>query len=526
MARPSVAHGGFIIPNAGDVSEPILAEPDKIDFNTVANARWGVISGCLVTAQSGGVVSVQDGTAVVNGQFVLVKAATLPITSATGPPRFDLVVTDNSGNPSVLVGTQSSNPVMRDVLPTQTLLAVILCVSGKAATDFVVDKRKFLAPNLLTQVGIEDDLLRNFNAPGAAPTDPVLNYYRVLGSGETIWLNDARLKRTGAASLGIEDNLDVKTALSAGTLASRGTLTVAGNLTAKNFRRSVGTPPNPGTIGDLWQDPDTGKLSIFKKISGLDQWDEVTSISSILPTGSILQSLETPTRMSPLGWLALDGNVVVDETAYPNLFKVAALLAYAQGTAPNRKLYLPNLSRRVLMTDHANAGKYGPNRAKGTNPNTIKLTVAQMPQHGHKALGAGGFTPKGEITGSPATTGYHTHPAAGLVHSHPYTDPGHGHDVSVATLVGATVTNGAGTSSTAVFTPNATGRTKIKSDEALIAVTVGNPSPALKADGAPHDHPITFSPVPAHEHNTDLAGSGAGIDITPDYFTVYTYVKG
>ena len=67
MARPSVQHNGFIIPNAQDVSNTILAEPDKIDFNTVADARWGVISGCAIGEQGPLALTVGSGVAVVNG---------------------------------------------------------------------------------------------------------------------------------------------------------------------------------------------------------------------------------------------------------------------------------------------------------------------------------------------------------------------------------------------------------------------------------------------------------------------------
>ena len=47
--RRVLKHDGFFVPNAQDVAKPELAEPDRIDFNTIAHARWGVINGCLVT---------------------------------------------------------------------------------------------------------------------------------------------------------------------------------------------------------------------------------------------------------------------------------------------------------------------------------------------------------------------------------------------------------------------------------------------------------------------------------------------
>lgn len=520
MARPSVKHGGFIIPNAGDVSEPVLAEPDRIDFNTLANDRWGVLTGCLVAAQSTGLLSVQDGTAMVNGRFVVVTGrADLQVTIPSGAPKFDLVVVDDNGTPMVIPGTQSNSPVLPDPTPNQTVLAAVYCVSGKPLTDFVIDKRKFLAPNLLTKVDPTDDLIRNFDSVAADPLDPPSNWYRVLGNGETIWLNDTRLARSKQGTLKVSDNLEVRTGVSAGLLASTGDVSAVGNVTGKNLRRAVGaSEAKAPTLADLWQDPGTGMVYIGKMISGIMQWDQIATMGNFMPPGTIINSLVGPTRMAEAGWLALNGTTRVSEDAYPNIFGVTALQKFCTGVSPHRIMDLPNLTRRIMMTDFTNVAVYGPAaRAAG---NVIKLSVAQLPQHDHatKTGNAGGFTPSGQVQSS----GVHGH--TGVTHAHQTTDPGHPHSVAVANLVGATVANGAPTDAVAVLTPNATGRQRVNIDEAYTNLVIKDTTPPV--GGGAHPHPVVLAKVDPHYHNMPPTpvGTGAGIDISPDYFTVYTYV--
>ena len=93
MARPSVQHNGFLIPNAQDVSNPLLAEPDRIDFNTDRCSRWGIISGCAIGEQGALTVSVGSGVALINGIMVPVAGGGITNTAGRGggrpvrPPR-------------------------------------------------------------------------------------------------------------------------------------------------------------------------------------------------------------------------------------------------------------------------------------------------------------------------------------------------------------------------------------------------------------------------------------------------------
>ena len=82
MTRPSVKHDGFLVPNAALVDHPRMAEPDQIDFNTVAQARWGVVEGCLVTVSGSQAQCTLGGLALVNGD----SRQCLPRTD--GEPRY------------------------------------------------------------------------------------------------------------------------------------------------------------------------------------------------------------------------------------------------------------------------------------------------------------------------------------------------------------------------------------------------------------------------------------------------------
>src|SRR6185295_14701608 len=130
MARPTVLHQGFFVPNAQDVTKPELAEPDRIDFNISGNARWGVLSGCLVTV-SGATASNTAGTALVNGVLVdVVAGQNTHVGSGGTQSRFDLVGVDNTGKLVTVAGTPSLDPVFPDPPTTVTALAAVLCSAG------------------------------------------------------------------------------------------------------------------------------------------------------------------------------------------------------------------------------------------------------------------------------------------------------------------------------------------------------------------------------------------------------------
>ena len=154
MARPSVAHNGFLIPNAQDVSQTVLAEPDKIDFNTIADARWGVVSGCAIGEQGPLALTIGAGVAVVNSKLVPVRGGTVTLSQPTTGARFINILVDDGGVIRTVDGTATADPVFPDVPVTHTLLATVYASTDSVSLqDFVVDKRKFLTPALFSNVG-------------------------------------------------------------------------------------------------------------------------------------------------------------------------------------------------------------------------------------------------------------------------------------------------------------------------------------------------------------------------------------
>lgn len=536
MTRPSVAHGGFLIPNAGDVSDPILAEPDRIDFNTVAGGRWGVLVGCGVTGRGGTGLTVAAGTAMVNGKFTVIKEQkNLDVTVPTGASKFDLVVVDDGGNVYLHKGIEAADPVFPDPAVNETLLAAVYCKSGIAnVSDYIIDKRVMLAPALITQINANEDLVRNYKGLPASPDDPLQDFFTIHGDGSITWLNDTVLSRYGVATLQVANHLRAIGNIVAGLDLSAANVVAAENVTALNLRRTTSMPPiSTARVGDIWQNPanDVGSAYIARQEidgSGLF-WDEMVTFGNVMPTGMICYSLESPTRMARAGWLALDGKTTVHEAEYPNLFNVAALKDFINtGVAPNRSMALPDMTRRFPLVDFNSPGKYGPkDGANNRANNAIYLTTAQLPPHAHGPVAtgdAGGFTPAGKVETSGSK---HGHTMADDTHSHDYTDPGHPHSVAVANLVGATLAAGAPVGTTAVLTPNAAGRSRVNIDEAYVKITIKNDAHHHNTTNGDHDHAFQANPIAAHHHaiTEKAVGENAAIDITPNYLSMYCYVR-
>lgn len=528
MARPSVAHGGFLIPNAGTVTEPLLSEPDRVDFNTAAQNRWGVLNGCQVTGIGSNQVKVSPGSAMVNGRFVYVTDTDLSVTVPTGLSKFDLILVNNAGVAYVLPGKESNDPFFPDPPVTATILAAVYCKPGLNLADYVIDKRKFLAPALMASILPGDDLIRNFKAPGATAGDPLQDYYRVYGDGKTVWLNDTIVTRSGVASLQVENNLSVKTALAAKTVSAEG-ISATADIQARNLRRAT-TPPLVPNKGDIWQNTNTGSVYIANPapVGGLE-WDEIATMGNMLPPGTVIMSMEAPARMEAKGWLQMNGRTVL-EVDWPSLFTIASLVAYTSGFAPNRVITLPNLTSRVIMPifTAAGIGKFGPviGGVERTT-NTYVLTATDIPEHSHAVdATATAVTPRGIIQ---ATTGTHEHLLPD--HSHADTETPHFHNMGVAT-VAATVTpvvDGAAVGANAVITPVYTGKevSKTTSDLALIKVGAVT-APIPKIQGGPHAHPFEGTPQ-THDHDMVQATYGKAppnpVNFTPNYFTMYYYIR-
>jgi len=145
---------GFYIPNAPDASVTDQSEPDSVDFLALGNRKSGVISGCLVSAQSSPnqTVQVTVGEVLTEGVYKPVAVSSnlsLGLGSASGP-RFDLVVATSTGALAVRTGTASANPVFPSLSTGDVLLAAVYRTSGTSSTitnTQIIDKRISMMSN-------------------------------------------------------------------------------------------------------------------------------------------------------------------------------------------------------------------------------------------------------------------------------------------------------------------------------------------------------------------------------------------
>jgi microcystin-dependent protein len=513
--RPTVTHDGFLVPNAATVSNPRMAEPDQIDFNAVANLLWGVVEGCLITV-SGTTVSTLGGLVIINGQVMTLPAGTVQLGVGGSQDRFDLIVADISGTIKVIPGTPAVDPVFPDPPLNATVLAAVFCPSGSSAfTDNVIDKRVQVPKALLTRVATDSDLVRNLNGSG--------NYFRIDGGGGVRWADDTGLRRIAPATLQVDDNLNLAGDLAAGGSVAADSLTAVGLVQGSNLQVGTGSLPSSAALGSIFQH-DSGR--VYVRTSG--GWKELATLAGAVPVGAILNSVEPPSVMVPLGWIPFDGRTV-SEAALPSLFTLVALQPFISGVAPNRTMTLPNASGRVMMSTTGTPLAQG-----GANLNQISLVPSQMPKHRHnvRTTAAGG----GPVNARTSRAGSHNHPVSGGAHGHPVTDPGHAHNAmdffGNPSPVIALMWGGQNKIDALFNDRNHTYSVEPMdwTRPALTGITVGSSGSEhyhTLGDAGDHDHPITIDPVTPHVHpiTEDEVGTGAPIDITPAFLTSYTYIR-
>ena len=484
-------HDGFYIPNAADVSNPRMAEPDKIDFNTLGNLLWGVIEGC-VPSVAGSLVTVGAGTYVVNGQMLSLTMQNVSLGTGGAQDRFDLIVADNGGTVKVISGLSAVDPVYPDPDDNVTVLATVFCPSGLSNfTGNLIDKRKLLTKALLTKVGANSDLVRNLNGTG--------NLFRITGGGVISWGSDTALFRDSTASLTVQTNLKVGGTLAAGGAVNAASLTVAGQINGANLQYGDVLPGSaaPGTIFQQ----STGQVYI-RTSSG---WEQLTTIASAVPVGTIITSVETPAVMVPLGWLPLDGTTNVSEGQYPHIFNLTAFASLFTGTAPTRSMRMPNASKRIMLTDFSQTPGTlgGPNAA-----NKLTLQTSQMPMHKHGVAVAagGGFSAKINVT--PA--GDHSHVVSGGSHSHPF-------NVAPHNLLDTTGTVHPTYPAGALYVP----------EPAIQMQTMNLGHNHSLGNSGSHSHSAYTDYIADHNHavSEQLVGGNDSVDVTPEFMTVYTYLR-
>lgn len=521
MARPSVLHQGFFVPNAQDVTKPELAEPDRIDFNISGNARWGVLSGCLVTV-SGATASNTAGTVLVNGTLVDVVGGQNTHVGAGGTQsRFDIVGVDSTGKLVTVAGAPALDPVFPDVPLNVTALAAVFCVAGGGDySDNVIDKRNMLADSLLTKLSPNADLIMNRNGSG--------NLFHVDGAGKTSWEGDVSIERidfgpTGA--LRITPNLSVDDAITAGgNITAAKALTATLKVTGSNLRNTSALPSDAsGSAGDVFTHTVSGKAYIHQG----GHWEEIATLKSAMPTGTVITSLQAPSYMGPLGWISLDGSLVTEVEA-PTLFTIPSLAIYIN-TPPSgpRTMALPDARRRVMLYSPDDVGRIG-------GSNTIAIGLANMPPHKHNTVvqQGGGANPQVRI----ARNGIHRHNVYGGAHGHNVNDPGHSHNgtdhpqgnqfVSLA-WGGRNKIDAFFNDRSHTYSVEAADWTR----PAVTGITIdsaGSEHGHGMDDQGDHDHQATIDAIAAHPHSAteDTVGGGAALSFTPAYLAIYAYVKG
>ena len=515
--RPSVAHQGFFVPNANDVAKPELAEPDRIDFNTVAHARWGVLNGCLVTVTTSTAMNTA-GTVLVDGKLVEVAGGQNVSVGAGGAQdRFDIVGVNNMGLLVAIPGSESLDPVFPDVPLNVTTLAAVLCTAGGGNyTDNVIDKRKFLADSLLTKIPAANDLIVNRNGDG--------NLFKIDGEGTTSWMNDTIIKRHSEGTLRISTHLRVDDTIVAGGGIQAKSLVATERIIGSNLRNNSTMPSDAsGLPGDIFQHNGDGRLYLHQG----GKWEEIATVKSSVPMGSVITSLQRPAQM-PSNWVPLDGAAQVLESTHPELFALLDSWGWPRsGVAPNRVITTRNASRRMLMVDFA-----GDAGTLGGSP-SITLGMENIPQHKHnvRVLNGGGYQPR--ITVSRA--GGHRHSVVGGEHGHEVYDPGHAHhnvdggnggQFIAAAWGGQNKLDAFFNDRSHTWSVDAREWTNLAYTGIWISGNGSWHGHEVSHEGD-HDHAIGADAIPQHEHTAseDLIGTSAPLPWQPSYLAVYCYIR-
>lgn len=519
-----VAHGGFLIPNADGIAAREMAEPDQVDFNTLGNSRWGVVSGCEVTisgASTTASLSPTTGVVVVNGVVVQVPGSqTVTLGSGGSQPRVDLICVNEAGTLVSVPGTPAAAPVSPDVPATMTLLASVFCPIGSSNfSSTITDKR-----NMLQSVFVGNSastgvvLLNRYNGDDT---------FRILGSGRMEWNNsDTYLQRASAGVLQAHSSLVLDGNLSTdGDITSAGNATITGTLSASNLVRSSSFPTS-GAQGTILQRQ--GRVYVQTSASSSSpSWEEVITASGSNQPGDIKQSMRSPDQMT--GWLPLIGQEVI-ETEHPSLFLVEGLQPFIVN-GPVRSMTLPDATNRILLPTRATPGQTG-------GETSVTLTTNNLPPHRHGvALQPGGA--HGHVA-STDQRGNHKHltEANGGAHTHPIKDPGHYHAGVDSPLGTAFIAaqweipakhklDGPVNDSSHTFTVNAVERTVLARTGITRTEATGSGHQHATDEQGAHGHVVTVTAAENHNHlvSEQDVGGGAAIPIQPPYLTVYTYIK-
>lgn len=516
----TTSHGGFLIPNAEGSLSTKMAEPDQVDFNTLGNSRWGVVTGCAVTIPAASTTATipigQAGVAIVNGTVVIVSGnQSITLGAGGSQPRIDLIGVDEAGTLVSIPGSPSADPVYADVPATVTLLAAVYCPVGSANFERTIsDKRNILQPVFVGTGGPNDPLLVNRNSG----TDT----FRIDGKGRIEWNNsDTYMYRTGVASLRIHSTLGLDGALAVTDDVNVGGNTViTGTVEASNLIRATSFPSSApqGSILQM-----NGAVYIQTASSGV-AWEQLTTASGSNQPGDIKQSMRSPSQMP--GWLLLGGQTIT-ESEYPQLFQVDGLAQFIQPGSP-RVMTLPDATMRTLLPTTTIPGVIG-------GVDQVHISVSQLPPHRHgvSIQGGGGHTHSATVS----QDGGHAHSTtAGGSHSHALDDPGHQHPGPdfyganlgyIATMLGgkSQLDGPVNDSSHTYLVDSLPYSGKAKTG---VAVTTSRSEHTHQTNTAgAHRHTITLGSESTHTHTVaeNSVGGNEPLIIKPPFLAVYTYIK-
>jgi microcystin-dependent protein len=309
-----------------------------------------------------------------------------------------------------------------------------------------------------------------------------------------------------------------------GAIGSAKNIYATEKVTGSNLRNASALPSDAsGATGDLFTHTSSGKVYVHQG----GHWEEIATLRSSVPTGTVITSLQAPSYMTPLGWIALDGSVVTEVEAL-SLFDIPALSIYIN-TPPSgpRTMALPDARRRVLLYSPDDAGRLG-------GANSFTIGIPNMPLHKHNTVvqQGGGAQPQVRIS----RNGIHRHNVFGGAHGHNLDDPGHAHYGADHILGGGFICAAyGGRNKIDAYFNDRSHTWSVEMAEwtrpALTGITVssaGSEHGHGMDDQGDHDHQATIDPIPAHPHSVseDTVGGGAAVPFTPAYLAIYAYVKG
>lgn len=524
MTRPNTLHKGFFVPNGSGVADPVMAEPDQIDYNIAGNDQWGVVTGCEVTVSAGTTAEITTGIAIVNGVVVPVTGGqTVALGSGSSQPRFDLIGVDPAGMLTVLAGSPAADPLFPDPSTGFTVLAAVLAPAGATSfSDYVVDKRHMLQ-TVLVGTGTGDTTLLLNRTSG-------IDTFRITADGHIYWNNAGASIDASGATITVHNHLVTTGDLTVdGYLSLLHDLYVTGNITSDNFQRS-GSFPATAANGTIL----VNNGLTYVRRAGL--WEQLlTTGTGGDQVGDIKQTMRTPDQMP--GWLQMNGQSVA-EADRPLLFAVGGLAGFITGVAPNRTLTLPDATDRFLLSSNT------PGQTGGAS--TFNIATANLPPHVHGVAMTAAGNHVHAMVNAPA--GQHRHLTVQFdpyftsgydgKHTHPVIDPGHIHTgadgwagvsnwpfVALAwggrNMLDGPINDASHTYAVEPMQSTVPART---------GVTVGyegSQHQHLTEYADDHVHASSMSTDGSHVHplTEQSVGSGQAISYRPKYLTIYTYIK-